>query len=573
MSSARTYLRYCIIPFCVLLAVLILNPNPFGNSPDAVADESYFLTSSLSALQKHTLPGWDFSRTGSFYGGIQVYLDLIMIIPALVGMILINKSVFLTQLWVSTHTGTLLHATRLLSGIVFLLVTLGWAAVYKKKSLPKESGFSLLLLLALLLGNSLFLGMIHTAKVWALYSIMEVLLGIIVIIQEQTRRSSQPLFRSNTRYIATLCWLILGITMQNVTGIINIAWIAYALFLGHITLQDIGVTVKKMIIPVTLFFLTQLSFLYRGFLMFFEPDSPLKLTDLTGTSIRTTSGMIDWSERLLGPLSIALQTQPLLIVYGVALIIFVFLWKGKKEWLLQHKLYTIAVVHPLIIIVFRHGLFGMGVFPRYVLPLTIAFTLSIVAMAQWKRLEWKVFSLVAVFLGLILSSFISRLYWQPSSEKLLNDVIVKTMNSPSTAFIIDGSAGRLNLPMNKASLDILTETKKRMGRYAFQVQHSDQITDTAFHSTVAIVDQTTSVADYTKKLSQSHAHVWVISSDCTKKCSLEEQRSGACIVVNDEACHITFATPHEVSVWRDYFLARQLGAYYTLQKISPSQLP
>ncbi len=60
------------IAVAMILLPAFLYPNIFGDQPDAIADESYFLTSALQSLQKRTIPGWEFSASRAYYGGVQV---------------------------------------------------------------------------------------------------------------------------------------------------------------------------------------------------------------------------------------------------------------------------------------------------------------------------------------------------------------------------------------------------------------------------------------------------------------------------------------------------------------------
>ena len=107
------------------IAFAILNPNPFGNNPDIILDESYFLTSALSAIEHATLPGWDFPASGTYYGGPQTYVDTAVLVPV-VGVVLAlsDFSVTAAKLWVASNTGELLYILRLVSGVSALATLL-----------------------------------------------------------------------------------------------------------------------------------------------------------------------------------------------------------------------------------------------------------------------------------------------------------------------------------------------------------------------------------------------------------------------------------------------------------------
>ena len=112
---------YLFIGLFIFIAIAVLYPNPFGNNPDIIADESYFLTSSLSAIEKTTLPGWEFSQSGNYYGGVQTYIDYVVLIPVLgVVMAFSHFSVASTKLWVALNTGELLHILRIVNGLLAL---------------------------------------------------------------------------------------------------------------------------------------------------------------------------------------------------------------------------------------------------------------------------------------------------------------------------------------------------------------------------------------------------------------------------------------------------------------------
>lgn len=142
----------------VFIAFAVLAPNPFGNNPDIIADESYFLTSSLSAIEKVTLPGWEFSKSGNYYGGVQTYIDTVVMIPVLGAvMAASNFSVLATKMWVALHTGELLHILRLVNGVIALCAILFCFLLFKKRKIPRELAIPLTLFLFLLLSNVVFI--------------------------------------------------------------------------------------------------------------------------------------------------------------------------------------------------------------------------------------------------------------------------------------------------------------------------------------------------------------------------------------------------------------------------------
>src|SRR3989344_1575173 len=82
-ASMRVLKVALLVGFFVFLAFGVLNPNPYGNNPDIVGDESYFLSTALFSIEKMTLPGWEFTPSGAYYGGPQTYVDTFVLLPVL----------------------------------------------------------------------------------------------------------------------------------------------------------------------------------------------------------------------------------------------------------------------------------------------------------------------------------------------------------------------------------------------------------------------------------------------------------------------------------------------------------
>ncbi|HEY4514292.1 MAG TPA: hypothetical protein VJH69_03110, partial [Candidatus Paceibacterota bacterium] len=91
-----------LVALFIFIAFGILYPNPYGNNPDIIPDESYFLSTSLFAFEKMTLPGWEFTPSGAYYGGPQTYLDALVLIPVIGGVFAsADFSLIETKLWVA----------------------------------------------------------------------------------------------------------------------------------------------------------------------------------------------------------------------------------------------------------------------------------------------------------------------------------------------------------------------------------------------------------------------------------------------------------------------------------------
>ena len=91
-------------------------------NPDIIGDESYFLTSSLSGIEKATPPGWVFEAAGNYYGGPQTYLDTIVLIPVVGGLLALNHfSLLTTEMQIALHTGDLLALLRFVNSALVVL--------------------------------------------------------------------------------------------------------------------------------------------------------------------------------------------------------------------------------------------------------------------------------------------------------------------------------------------------------------------------------------------------------------------------------------------------------------------
>src|SRR3989344_6922998 len=101
LISLSTFKKALPIVVFVFIAFAILYPNPFGNNPDIIGDESYFLTSALTAIQEASLPGWVFSESTVYYGGIQTYLDTVVLVPVVAGVVMMSDfSLTEAKVWI-----------------------------------------------------------------------------------------------------------------------------------------------------------------------------------------------------------------------------------------------------------------------------------------------------------------------------------------------------------------------------------------------------------------------------------------------------------------------------------------
>lgn len=545
----------------VYIAFSILYPNPFGNNPDIIWDESYFLTSSLSALEHHTLPGWDFPISGTYYGGPQTYLDTAVLVPV-VAIIAASSDFSLTaaKVWIAQNTGELVHILRLVNGAVALLSILFLFFYFKKRGAPRNLSLTLALFLFLLLSNVLVFEFLHTAKMWALYIVIVAITSAFFIAQEYYAAHFDRPFLSKKTYVALLVWSATLTFFQSYFGVFTIGLlILYALALRHISVADLMSYIVKYWYLIVAFALTQISFLYQAWRI---------SAALADASTRLADGSIDWWARLTKPLLYTIESQPLSILYVVgalALLLFA-LYKGSSPTSPRTRMYiAIAAAHPVLsYMIFQAGL-GFDILPRYGIMLTVAFCFSIAILMSALGSRAVIAALsMATLLFAVVSLHGITLYWQPSSETELVRIIEAKYNSPEHVFITDHSARRMTLPVNAGSLMLLDEKRRHMSRFAFLLQNRELIPPSDFKAITFTAYADEEQADVIARFSTDTNSVWVITRSCTNLCSEDESRAGTCFSINTSACGIE---PQEVNTLPVFLRAQQLGYSYIVRKV------
>ena len=464
----RPVLLLCAVAF--LLAPAILYPNVFGNQPDAIADESYFLTSALQSIEKKTLPGWEFSASGAYYGGVQAYLDTAVLIPVIGVQILLHRgSLEETKSWVALHTGELVHFLRLVNGVVFLGTLFFLAWYFLKRAVPRPLLLQLILLGALLLGNSLIIMLAHTAKVWILYLVFEIVAGSLVLAQEYFYRQRREAFIKTPYYVGLLLWLTALAFFQTFVGLFSTGlWLIWAWWLGHFRLSDAGLFVKRNWYLFVVVALTQTSFIWRAFI-----DRPHgSLLDFQGANLPGSSP--DWGHRFLAPLYDATFSQPFILLYVVAAFLLVTpLYRGMLD--VSNRYLAIALMHPLIVYLIFYPLLGFDLAPRYALMLTVACSFSVVMLLPRKGgVYWgALFSSGILALAVLLHA--TMVYWTPGYQLRFSTELERNYNDQKNTLVVDPSAVALQLPMNALSLQNLDSIGKSMGRYAFLLSRLDAV--------------------------------------------------------------------------------------------------
>src|SRR3990167_6317114 len=230
-----------LVGLFLFLAAGVLFPNPYGNNPDIVGDESYFLSTALFSIEKMTLPGWEFSPSGAYYGGPQTYIDTLVLVPGLGGVVAASDfSVMAAKIWVAINTGELLHILRLVGGIAALGTILFFFFYFKKRDIPRPLALTLTLFLFLLLSNVLVIEFLHTAKMWVFYIIFVAAMSALFIAQEYYLAHQSEPFISKNRYIALFLWSGILTFFQSWVGVFSIALLVlYALLLRHFSFRDL----------------------------------------------------------------------------------------------------------------------------------------------------------------------------------------------------------------------------------------------------------------------------------------------------------------------------------------------
>lgn len=537
----------------LFIAVGVLFPNPYGNNPDIVGDESYFLSTALFSIEKLTLPGWEFSPSGAYYGGPQTYVDTLVLIPVLgVAVATSDFSVMAAKIWVALNTGELLHILRLVNGIAALGTLLFMFFYFKKREVPRELALALTLFLFLLLSNVLVIELLHTAKMWVFYIIFVAVMSALFIVQEYYLAHRNELFISKNWYVALFMWSGVLTFFQSWVGALSIALLVfYALLLRHFHFRDLWHYCLKYWWLFALFAATQVGFAWRLY------------------SIREIFEEITANTNLLSPLLFAFKSHPLIILYPLALLVAavivyrnraVFADSRKRIWL------AIAAAHPLLVFLIFHIGIGFDIGPRYAIFLTMAASFSTVILLSETGRKAVIAALIGSFaLFAVVNTHAIQLFWQPSSEVDLERVILEKYNSPANVFIVDWSAKRLTLPVNYESLPLQGETRLAMGRFSFLLENRELLPKDPAFKPLAFTAYTKEEEDaYIERFKKTYS-VWMVRRDCANRCSTTELEIGTCFELHLEACVIS---PQDTNALPEFLSSSQLGNSYIVRKIN-----
>lgn len=546
--------------FALFIVPTFISPNPYGDNPDAIADESYFLTSSLSAIEKKTLPGWEFSPSGNYYGGAQTYIDTIVMLPTLGFIMAMNNfSIVDTKMWVALNTGDLLHVLRTINGLLALFTIVGGYLYFSRKKIPQELSNTLLLFLFLLMSNVLVVQFFHTAKVWTLYILITAIISALFIANEYYRTHFNETLIPKSRFATILIWGSIIMFFQTYVGAISIFLILmYALLLNHLKIQHVIAHLKKYWYLIALFTLTQISFIYRAIFINWASGS------FSEISAMTAERGVDWSQRIINPLIFTLKSHPLAVLLFTLGAIGIMVGVRKKTLLLdaQKKLYVgIALMHPFIVYLIFHIGIGFSLAPRYGIFMTLAISFSTtILLGMLNKTIIKIAIALCALLYVIIGFHAITLYWNPSSETILLQKIEKDYNSPKNVFAQGSDAVRLTLPVNTESLDALGEKRKNMGRFSFMLNHADLVREKVSFKPVTIVTYNNAeMRDAIARFTSEDKSVWVISTQCSAMCTEREVAEGSCFAVSARSCGMY---PNEINELPVFLSIKQLGYAY-----------
>lgn len=556
----------------ILIALpFFINPNPFGNNTLMVGDEAYFLSSAVSSLMHHTLPGWDFSDGGAYYGGVLTYAVTSAVFFRIAATFLLFPSLAVLQGFLFTHYGDLLHTVRIVNGLSVFAGVLALAFFLKRADHWKRYGPLGVLIASVVFGNPLFVVAFHTGKVWPISGLLLIAAGTLVILQEYALRTAQTVLIEKRLYASVLLWLAFLSFLQSPTTVHVILWLVLALLLRHVTLSDIWAVIKKQAIFIALVGATQISFFYR---LIHVTEGAATPDSLNGTVFRLANGSPDVLKKYLWPFQAFMESHPLLLVAFVVLLAYcVYRYfrpkvaGGNHEH--QRTILLFCVLYPAIIYLLDFQIAGFSRAPRYLIMFSLACGMCLVLLASrcsvtfQKRLIIP-FALVA----LVVLTKTMILFWTPSSEQSVYAFFHDRYNDPAELILAESK--RLELPLNLESYAYNNEKITALRRNGFLMEHPDLLKRFVdFKPVVAYVASAKTDATGRILLPTDTLHDWTISSDCGHPCSSEELAAGSCFTINENACRVIYDAPQTVSVLSDLLVTKQLGYPYFIRRTSP----
>jgi hypothetical protein len=564
--------KYAFLILGILIATpFFINPNPFGNNTLMVGDEAYFLSSAVSAIVHHTLPGWDFSIGGAYYGGVLTYLVTVATaILFLFGFVWFH-SLTLLQGFLLANYGELLHTVRMVNGLSVFAGFLAFVFFLRRPDHRERYGRICVLIACVVLANPLFVLMFHTGKVWTLSVLFLVAAGTLVLLQEHALQTYQSVLVKKPLYVSALLWLSFLSLLQSPTTVHVIFWLFLALFLGHITFADIWSVIKKQIVFVILIGLTQVSFFVR----MFELTKGVATTDsLNGTTWFLPDGTPDLVKKYIWPLQILFESHPLLVVVFAGLLIGgVWLFFRSKKPLHERErpfiILLFSVLYPFVIYILDFQFAGFSRAPRYITMFSIGCSMSLVLLSTlFSAKAQKRLIVPFALMALLVTTKTMLLFWTPSAEQSVLAFFHTNYNTSAEVIVVEKS--RVELPLNLESFAFMDERITGLRRNAFLMEHPDLLARFVdFKPVVVYLQHVKKDEQGWPVMPHGQERTWNVTTDCQRACTVDELSVGSCFVFNEASCKIKYDTVQTVSVLSDLLLTKQLGYPYFIRQTKP----
>ena len=519
LSPSRAALATALV-----LAPILLAPAIFGNMPLAMVDEEVFVRTALAALAQHTLPGFADAGAGfqAPYGAVLTYALYLVLAPLYVLASFATGAERDAGLLLAARAGDIIQIARWIDGAALLafFATLAYAAAAEVRLRR-----SFVLLALLLLGNTLLLSLAHTGKMWLLQTLFELCAGTLVIAREALGSASRVRLLTEWYLPALILCTLLAVS-QSFMGALAALWIAYAVFLGHVSLRQAGVMLIRFVPLGMLFALLQYSFIMSGWHI--SRDAAAGFTHVTG------AGVAPLSERVFPPLISTLAIAPAAVLAWL-----VSLAAGLAT--ADRRRLAVALVHPLVIYCVYFLIAGFGTSLRYLGPLTAALALASGLLTLGQPRVGHVLVALALPFALFSSIFVGWLWWQPSSETAIRDLLFApgVYAARGTTLYIEAPQlfplARLSDFNNEATLRSAL-SHEGADRAVYQVAWRDIVLSRAFmDSGRTSAARFVSVLDRTLPASRD-ARSFQVTDDCHLRCREDELARGTCVAINAALC-------------------------------------
>ncbi len=457
--------------------VLFVNPNPFGNQPSVIADEAYFLTSAVKAIQDHTLPGWVSDPTAAYYGGVLTYLLFGMVAVGGVVALALRAHVADISVWIAFHWGDLIHLGRLINGLAVYL-SLIWVGVQSfrlaKRGKDSSIAWFAFFALTLLCGGSVFVPLAHTSKVWPIYIVIELIAAWVVVSREWKIQHQIPVSEKKS-YLDALFVLSLLSVSQVLLSSLTFLWIGDALLLRHITWRDLYFYLKRPVVWVIGIgaLLLNVSFIKNFYLLFVRASS---LNSVSGNIVTSAH---PWMERIVWPWKTLWETHPVLaILFAVSLL-------GVAKWKKIASRDRVLFIHAMIVYVLFYLILGFGNNIRYILPLTAAVTFFVAVrlgdLSQWR----KGIAFACALSAVVVLGKTAWLFWHPSSAMILDQQLRHAPISSEALLVI--KTGHFQVPiLNDLSIQFTNQYADLPAFRRFTMLEDSSFKDQEFPFTISV---------------------------------------------------------------------------------------